>query len=136
MKLLRTFRDAAALYALVSVLFMQLALAFYSCPEFAATSTTPVLSDVPLDGMPRGSMGSDCTGADLEQPGLCQAHAQAGNQSVGKQPPPDVPPFAAVGSFIEITIRWSVDVVHPPIPALLTRVTAPPIAIRNCCFRI
>ncbi len=79
-----------------------------------------------------------CDGMDLEQPGLCQAHAQTGNQSIDKPQAPDTPPFVTVG-FAIVTPDQSEAAIFPAKWAdreLLTRSTAPPIAIRNCCFRI
>jgi hypothetical protein len=79
-----------------------------------------------------------CKGMDKHQPALCHAHDQAGNQSLDKPELPQVQPFLLAGMQSAIVTK---DVVQRPVAArpislLLTRSTAPPLAIRNCCFRI
>ena len=128
------FRFVAALIALFSMLFMQLAVASYACPNMrmgqqgAATAMSADTS----------AMSADCKGMDMEQPSLCHAQDQVGNQSLDKPQLPSVQPFVSVGLVQAITIF---DVFYAPFPSqprplYLTRATAPPLAIRNCCFRI
>jgi len=127
-------RFAAALLALVSMLFMQLALAGYVCPgttsgqEIAASAKTTALADMP-----------DCRGMDRDQPNLCQAYGQAGDQSLDKPNLPQVQPFiAAALTLVLVEIKLAADgpATAPRDAFLLTRLTAPPLAIRHCCFRI
>lgn len=134
MKLSRPSRLIAALIVLVSMLFMQLAVAGYACPSFDAGQIDESMS------MPMGSdqAMSGCVGVDKEQPGLCHANDQAGNQSLDRPSAPHVQPFMAatltlVFQNIEI-VDHSNDV--QPNSLLLVRSTAPPLSIRNCCFRI
>jgi hypothetical protein len=134
MKLSRRSRRVTALLALVSLLFAHGALALYQCPRDDAALVAQGV-DSASDAM-RSMPG--CDGMDVEQPALCQAHAQAGKQSLDKPAAPDVPAFIASGLFVLL------DSVEPepqrifaqPDPGLLKRSTAPPIAVRNCCFRI
>lgn len=130
----RQFRFVAALIALFSMLFMQLAVASYACPNMRTgqqSALTAMSADSP-------EMSSGCLGTDMEQPSLCHAHDQVGNQSLDKPDLPHVQPFAPVELMQAIV---SIDAVYHPLPSqpralYLTRVTAPPLSIRNCCFRI
>lgn len=75
---------------------------------------------------------------DMEQPSLCHAHAQVGNQSLDKPDAPQVQTFVA-GAYV-FALVW-VDSLVPappnrPIQPLLNNSGAPPLSIRNCCFRI
>lgn len=117
MKLSRPSRIVAALLALVSVLFMQFAVASYICPTMK------------MDG---------CSGKDMTQPSLCHAHDQAGNQSLDKPVSPPVQPFMPVALVMTVA---SGEIGHlsqadRPNTFLLARATAPPLAIQHCCFRI
>ena len=127
-------RFVAALIALFSMLFMQLAVASYACPNMrtAQQSAAPAMS---ADST---AMASDCMGVDMQQPSLCHAQDQVGNQTLDKPQLPLVQPFVPVGLVQAIA---SFDVFYPPLasqarPLYLTRATAPPLSIRNCCFRI
>ncbi len=131
MTLTRPSRFVAALIALFSVLFMQFAVAAYACPgmSHAGAAMTANLDRQAMSG---------CEGMDMEQPNLCHAYGQAGDQSLDKPQPPHVAPFVPV----QLMLAWSAgDVVYPTIAAepesfLLKWAAAPPISIRNCCFRI
>jgi hypothetical protein len=75
---------------------------------------------------------------DTSQPVLCHAHSPAGKQSLDKAQLPHAPSFVAIGPA---TIVYSADaayrsIVTQPESGLLARTTAPPLSIRNCCFRI
>lgn len=126
-------RYLAALFALVSVLFMQFAVAWYECPgeNIAVVSQAHATSS-------DSRVGLGCDGIDAAQPGLCHAHAQVGNQSLDKSGFPHVLAFAGVAS---VAALHEVEYVSMPAfsrqdAGFLTRTTAPAIAIRNCCFRI
>ncbi len=69
MKLRRSHRLVAALIALVSLLFMQLALAVYACPMLAQEAPAPMAM-------------ADRHRMDKQSPSLCAAHAEAGEQSL------------------------------------------------------
>ena len=135
MRLTRRSRHVAALLALVSLLFAHGALALYQCPGDAAALVAQTVDSGDGDAM-RSMPG--CDGMDLEQPALCQAHAQVGKQSLDKPPAPDVPAFMASGLFVLLDAIESEPqrIFAPPDLGLLERNTAPPIAVRNCCFRI
>lgn len=128
------FRFIAALIALFSMLFMQLAVASYACPNIRTgqqSASTAMSADSP-------EMSSGCMGMDIEQPSLCHAQDQVGNQSLDKPELPHVQPFAPVGLMQAIV---SIEAAYHRLPSqpralYLTRTTAPPLSIRNCCFRI
>ena len=128
-------RRLAALFAMISLLFMQLALAGYQCPDEALDLVSQQSESSEQSGSPspRG-----CDGMDIELPGLCYAHAQAGNQSLDKPVLPLVQPFTEAGHPVV-----AVDFTALPTPLasrgdanFLLRTVAPAIAVRNCCFRI
>lgn len=81
---------------------------------------------------------SCCDTPDPVQPALCHAHGQVGKQSLDKPEPPPVQPFNAVGLVISLPFADMVaaDAGAPVHIPSLARLTAPPLAIRNCCFRI
>lgn len=134
MKLSRPSRFVAALIALCSILFMQLAVAAYACPELQRGQDGS--AEMAAGAGPQDMGG--CSGMDEMQPSLCHAHDHAGNQSMDKPATPLVQPFTPMGLVlalkpIEVAYRSFSD--HPDF-FLLMRATAPPLAIRNCCFRI
>jgi hypothetical protein len=131
----RRTRLIAACIAIFSMLFMQLAVASYACPTMASPlmRTAAAATAEMHQAMP----GCKGMGMDTVQPSLCHAHDQAGTQSLDKPDLPQVQPFLAVG------LTMTVLPLQPALPdaridasdILLARATAPPIAIRHCCFR-
>jgi hypothetical protein len=128
------FRFVAALIALFSILFTQLAVASYACPNLRTgqqSGSVEMLAD-------SHEMPSGCMGMDMEQPNLCHAQDQVGNQSLDKPQLPPVQPFVPLGLVQAIV---SIDAAYQPLPSqprslYLTRATDPPLSIRNCCFQI
>ena len=123
MKLRRSHRLVAAVLALVSLLFMQLAVAAYACPMQAHEMAAPM---------------ADCHGMDRVNPTLCQAHAEPVKQSLDKATTPAVQPFVAAAVLFEVVgldplMPRSAQVIPSSVPAAGA---APPIAILHCCFRI
>jgi len=87
----RRFRLIAVLFALVSLLFMQLAVAGYVCPATAGkVARTANTAD---SSMPCAE--SMLLGADDAQPNLCMAHCQADQQTADRY---ELPPLAALGA--------------------------------------
>ncbi len=129
MKLSRLSRFVAALITVLSLLFSQLAVAAYVCPGGAPAQVTAMSA--------MGDM-ADCPEMGKQASSLCQAHCAVDHQSMDKPATPYVAPFIA--AELSIVVRL-VDAT-PPVQAvlldtpLLTRSTAPPLIIRNCCFRI
>ena len=115
-------RTCSILFA--SLLFMQLAVSAYACPKEAMAASASEAATEPADM-------SGCEMLDPASPNLCLQHCQAGSQL------PD-------GTVIAIPVAGVIalaDVTPPPPPAvvlardLLVRTTAPPLIVRNCCFR-
>ena len=132
MSILRRHRVFTVLFALCSLLFMQMALAGYACPGFE--SRVQEISAMAKAGMP--CAGSMAMALDDEQPNLCSAHCQSdANASIDQAL--QVPVLAAAGSA---DVGRSLPVLLPaglaPEAPLLARATPPPIAVRNCCFRL
>jgi hypothetical protein len=125
MKLRRSHRLIAALVALFSLLFMQLAVAAYACPMMSHETAAP---------MPM----ANCHGVDKQNPSLCHAHGEVGKQSRDKPPAPAVQPFIAAAVLVEVTGLY--QLMAPRVstaPSLVPAAgPAPPIAILHCCFRI
>ena len=130
MKLSRPSRFLAALVTLFSLLFTQLAVASYACPARDAAVMIMAKAAVHAD-MP------GCRDMDQQQPGMCAAHCDAGHQSLDTPGAPHLQAFVAA----ELTVVLREGAAQFAIPCRptetrLTRTTAPPLMIRNCCFRI
>ncbi len=114
------------LFALASLLFAQLALASYVCP---GSGSKVVEASMPCAELMSMAM-------DEEQPNLCQAHCQASQQKADTYQTPVLASLPADGAdYLSTRILASASGVPLQAP-LLRRTTAPPLAIRNCCFRI
>ena len=131
----RRTRFATALIVLVSLLFMQLAVAAYVCPgalqKLAGAAAISKVAMPCADGMAQ-NMEMDNT-----QPNLCKAYCEVGQQSADTYQVSSLASVLATsGFFVEPALASRV----PPglflQTPLLKRTTAPPLAVRNCCFRI
>jgi hypothetical protein len=127
MTLRRSHRLVAALLALASLLFMQLAVAAYACPMLSPQRLTP----------PPMAM-ADCHGMDKGSPSLCGAQLDTGKQSLDKPPTPHVQPFVAAAVLAEVAaieplMPASATIAFSSIPAAGA---APPLAVRHCCWRL
>ena len=131
MPALRRHRFATVLLALISLLFMQLALAGYSCP--GVESKVQQAAAMAEAGMPCARTMS--MSMDDEQPGLCHAYGQAGQQASDNHPL-QVPVVALPPGLAFERASLEAPVRSAPQASLLARATAPPLAIRNCCLRI
>jgi hypothetical protein len=130
MKMSRTSRYVAALITLFSLLFTQLAVASYVCPDLAPRPVS--VASVNHGGM------AGCTGMDAKQAGLCKAHCDNSHQSLDAPAAPHVAPFvaAALTCVLPDVTLAEANLGVADTAMLLRQATAPPIAIRNCCFRI
>lgn len=120
------------LFALFSLLFMQLAVASYACP--GAESKVAAISAMAEAGMPCAQ--SMTVNMDEEQPNLCKAHCQAGQQVADKYELPA--PVALTALLPDFTLQAIAPVYQGAslqAPHLM-RTTAPPVSIRHCCFRL
>ena len=128
-------RLLTAIVAIFSMLFMQLAVASYACPGMSVGSNMDIAPSAPMtQAMP------NCDGMDTEQSTLCHlyAYGEPSKQSLEKKPAPVVPPFVPIELVVILPILDVIDLptIRAYQPIALTRTSSPPIAIRNCCFRI
>jgi hypothetical protein len=126
----RRHRLITVLFALVSLLFMQLAVAGYTCPMASKVSEVAAMAEA---GMP---CASSMATVDTDQPSLCHAHCQSAQQSVDKVQAPAPAGFMLTGFTYTLEPTRASTPTQPAQAPLLLRSTAPPIAVRNCCFRI
>jgi hypothetical protein len=116
------------------MLFMQMALAGYACPEYktaqghdtAAVSQTA--SDMAMPG---------CEQVDLAQPGLCQATTLIAHQSLDKPQAPHIQAFVPMTTMLVI----DTSALYRPTTATLKAEwlqspTAPPISALHARLRI
>lgn len=137
MKFSRQSRVITALFALVTVLFMQLAVSAYACPSLAQGKSV-AYSMASMQSTDHESMVG-CEGViDNEQPSLCFVHSQYGDQSSNKIEPPNPTPSLMVIAMP--VVKPLAMPQRPPGDYLITSVhareTTPPLTIQNCCFRI
>lgn len=127
----RSPRLITVAFALVSLLFMQVAMAGYACPMEMKGVEVAAMTEA---GMP---CAGDMSTTDTDQPGLCHAHCQSSQQNADTTP--TLTPIVAVATGITYSVEPALSalLLAPPTrgPSLL-RSTAPPLSIRNCCFRI
>ncbi len=123
MKFRRSSRIVAAVVALFSMLFMQLAVASYSCPSAGKPVAT----------------GAQCAGMDAAQPSLCKAKAVnlAAKQSLDKPDLPPVLPFVAADlAGTVLASAWTPGPADPAAaPPGLAHSLSPPHSIEHCCLR-
>ena len=144
MPLNRCARLATVLVALVSLLFMQLAVASYVCPassatgaisaKVAAAAAAAAAAAMADSGLP--CAGSMVPGGDDAQPNLCQAHCQAGHQTADKHEPPLPLSLGALPAGFAMPASLKRLSGAPLQEPHLLRTTAPPVAISHCCFRL
>ena len=129
----RRTRLLTAFIALISLLFMQLAVASYACP--GAETQAAEMAAMAEDGTP--CAGAMALNLDHEQPNLCQAHCQPGEQKTTLKY--ELPPQLTM-AVLPLDFWWPAAVPVSAGVALqasqLRRSTSPPLSIRNCCFRI
>lgn len=131
MKPARHFRLAAALYALVSLLFMQFAGAAHACSvmEGKADRIAHVAAAVE-------SADNGCQIPDQEPANLCKSHCERGAQSVdtGAQPSVQAPVLPLLVSLaIPDPHRAALN---PRADAFFISIPEPPPALRFCVLRI
>lgn len=140
MLLNRRTRLTTVLFALVCLLFMQLAVAGYVCsaagPKVAqsaavADSSTPCALSMAFDA----SLETNPKLYDA-QPNLCKAHCQAGQQSADTYQPPLPVAFGALPAEFALLHSARLESCAPLQASHLRRTTKPPVAISNCCFRL
>lgn len=116
---------------------MQISAASCACSVMATESED--LASFMQDGADHLPM-TGCEGMEMGQPSFCHAHAfgDATKQSLDKAELPQVTPFVPAALLLTLQVAdVAIGTTETPRPSIiLTRTTAPPIAIRHCCFRI
>lgn len=125
-----TSRIVAAIMMIAILLFSQLAVASYVCPDLDAAISSP--------NSEHGTHPNDCPNQSDELPNLCQAHCEPDSQSAHTVQVPPVRAFVAAGLTVVICNAYAVLFVQTRerSDSIVKRTTSPPLAIRNCCFRI
>lgn len=133
----RRKRLFTVLFALVNVLFMQLAVAAYACPGDGALE-----SRVDQAATLAAHAGMPCAESmtltmDDEQPGLCAAHCKADQQTADKYQPPVLASLVAIAGDYPGTRLLALAPPGVPLQAPMpARTTALSVAVRHCCFRL
>ena len=135
---LRRHRLITAFLAVISLLYMQLAVAGYVCPGAGAGAglvSGGASKMASHSGMPCAEAMAKTM--DQSQPGLCHAHCQADQQSADTYQLPSLAVMPAVAADFPVLVVLASSAHAAPMQArLLQRATSPPLAIQNCCFRI
>ena len=123
-------RVVAALLAIASLLFAQLAISAFACPGAEAMVRSAPAMDMP---------GCDMAPAQRDQSPLCQAHCFQGDSSIQK-------PLAVAAGMAAICAHPAEGLARAalaadPLPpdrqgSLLERPTGPPLAVLHCRFLI
>ena len=130
----RRKRFAIVLFALVNLLFMQLALAAYACPSARSAEASVQLANMKASGMPCAEAMALAT--DEAQPGLCAAHCKSDQQTSDKYELP-APQSLAEPAIDYPLLRTQLPPLVPLRNApLLMRTSEPSVALRHCCFRL
>ena len=140
----RRTRRFTALLALVSLLFMQMAVAGYVCPgSTGAGSKSYEAVKLSMAGMPCADMmATNPDDSQLQQPNqpnqpnLCRAHCQSGQQSADKYEMPSPVHFTALPANFTLPLIDSVFSGASLQAPALKRTTAPPLAVLHCCLRL
>ena len=136
MRLTRRSRTLTALLALISLLFMQLAVAAHACQVTQPVATYAAAQAVAADMPDCGMMVKAKSGNTAA--GLCHEHCAPASQSLDRAPVPDVAPFLPILlPQCAVQIVGSASPLPPTSPdASPAERGAPSLAVRHCCFRI
>ena len=129
----RTLIRLIARTAITAVLFAQLAVAAYACPNFEGPAQVIAAA---TSGDMHAAM-PDCEMRDTGNPNLCLQHCQAGEQSVQTLAQTSVPAFAALSTFAVLEpapLSFNPGIVA--LSALPARETSPPPLLRFGVLRI
>jgi hypothetical protein len=129
MALSRKIRRWTAMFGIVALLFTQMAVAAYACSGLADGNMT-------THGSMQADEESPCADMGSGQDNLCLEHCQ-GSQTADSYFAPAVALVAIPVYRIDQPDQMAVffQSTHQYAHALLARVTAPPLSVRNCCFR-
>jgi hypothetical protein len=122
-------RAAAALIAIFSLLFAQLAISAFACPGGAAVPVAAPAMDMP---------GCDMAPAERGESPLCKAHCLQADSSIQKLA--GATGMAAICAHPAAAPAWAAPPAAALAPerqgSLLERPTGPPLAVLHCRFLI
>ena len=124
----RLSRNIVSLFCIFAMVFAQLAVSAYACPmQFQGLENA--VTNASASELDAGAL-------DAGSPALCKKHCEDGQQNVNDSP-------QAPATFLFETALTLTTAMQPATPRdkpvavpSLHNATAPPHAIRNCCFRI
>lgn len=134
MQVHRAFKRWVSGGLVMLLLFMQLAAAAYACPA----ELQALRDDAAMEAMP-GCDGNMPRGMDADQPQLCKAHCQQGEQAVGASPSGDWTPWPLLWAVIDWRQSADADLPRalawsgPPLGAVLPG--SPPIYLSLLVLR-
>ena len=132
---MRVFRRSFVVWiALMGVVFSQLAVAAYACPELtpsAALKQMKAMND--MAGMPCADAGML---AKVDQPALCAQHCDQGNQTVGAAQPTDFQPALVLLLVLQMPAIEALQGLLGAQAPLLARGASPPPLWRTGRLRI
>ena len=155
MRLLRSLRRPVIRAMIGVLLFAQMAIAAYACPNVTKAmlagasmhsqvqEAIPTDADHSIEASPTmgaanaaQSMPADCGQIDREAPNLCAEHCKQGQQSADHTPSPTVAP-ALLTALYSVTLSTATPTAEAAYyaPGLLLQAAAPPHAIEHCCLR-
>jgi hypothetical protein len=136
MKHRRTVRSIVSLLAATVILFAQAVVAAHACAAAFAGSAPAAhgaMDHAMSHGMHDGHEGC-CDDPRVVQDDLCFQHCLSEQQSVDDHPIAFAAPFAGTARYAAHHDLSRLDL-RDHSRALLAHVTAPPLSVRNCCFR-
>jgi hypothetical protein len=130
MTLSTSSRFIATCFTLISLLFMQLAVAAYVCPAMQPVSAQTSFG---------AALKTPCHQLDLEQPTLCRVHAS----DIGSKLSLDKPDLPHVHAFVPVRMAQTIEsvpfaghAINQPVRYRATHFYPPPSVILHCCFQI
>lgn len=152
MRTLRSLRHPVIRMMIGVLLFAQMAIAAYACPNLTmpvgAGTQSRVQAAVPADADrleqsgpmmvsdASRTMPADCGEVDPQAANLCAEHCKQGQQSADHTPSPAVAP-ALLTALYSVTLSTATPTAEAAYYALglLLQAAAPPHAIVHCCLR-
>ena len=125
-----SLRKIVSFFAIAAVLFTQLAVSAYACPMLLKQFATPMQMQM------NGDSDQACDDMALNQPALCQHYCEDSQQIVNDAPLDQHSITLASFFIINFTVLASSFESSLITAPSLHHATSPPLAIRNCCFRI
>ncbi len=134
MKVSQTLRRAATLLAITSVLFNQLAIADYACPDFTSSGRPDAVART---AWKTAAKATPCDKLDPASPNLCLQHWKNDKQSLDHPEVPVVAPILAVRYFVTRSDPTAPQArAEGVVQDFLAHEIGPPLAVQYCCFRI